>query len=167
MKRPLFQAALLTGLCLMLALITLVLSGCSTIARNLNIVNPSYSFREVRPRVQVALPLSASSIDFDMTVGVNNPNRVGLRMDRLDFSLFVNDSRLLDTVSNQQIRIPANGSGDVFLRARVDYNNLRSIWSEIVSVINGNRARYELRGTAYYDTPVGQLKFPVTVYSNR
>jgi len=167
MKRPFFQAALLTSLCLTLALITVVLSGCSTIARNLNIVNPSYSFRDVRPRVSVALPLSASSIDFDLTVGVNNPNRVGLRMDRLDFSLFVNDSRLLDTVSNQQIRIPANGYGDVSLRARVDYNSLRSIWGEIVNVINGNRARYELRGTAYYDTPVGQLQFPVTVYSNR
>ena len=28
-------------------------------------------------------------------------------------------------------------------------------------------ARYELRGNAYYDTPAGRLKFPVTVYSNR
>ncbi|HEU4522451.1 MAG TPA: hypothetical protein VFT12_10630, partial [Thermoanaerobaculia bacterium] len=63
MKRSLFQAGLLTGLCFMLALVTLLLSGCSTVARALNIENPRYSFRDVQPRVNVALPLSASSID--------------------------------------------------------------------------------------------------------
>src|SRR5688572_31478115 len=111
MKRSLFQAALLTGLCITLALITLVLSGCNTLA-NLNIENPTYSLRNIDPRVQIALPLSASTIDFDMTVGVNNPNAVGLRLDRFDFTLFVNDSRILDSFSDQQIRIPANGVGD-------------------------------------------------------
>ena len=167
MKRPLLQAALLTGLCLTLAVVTLILSGCNTLASALNIENPRYSFRDIRPRVNVALPLSASSIDFDFTIAVDNPNDVGLRLDRFDFSLFVNDNRLLDSVSNQQIRIPANGIGDVGLRARVDYNDLRSMWSEIVNVVQGNRARYEVRGTAYYDTPVGQLRFPVTVYTSR
>jgi len=32
MKRSLFQAALLTGLCITLALITLLLSGCQSLA---------------------------------------------------------------------------------------------------------------------------------------
>ncbi|HUP48166.1 MAG TPA: LEA type 2 family protein [Thermoanaerobaculia bacterium] len=164
MKRSLVQAGLLTGLCLTLALITLVLSGCNTLA-NLNIVSPTYSFREIRPHVNIALPLSASSIDFDMTVAVNNPNPVGLRLDRFDFSLFVNDSRLLDTVTDQRIRIPASGTGDVHLRARAGYQNVQSIWTEVVNLIQGGRARYELRGDAYYDTPIGQMRFPVTVYS--
>jgi LEA14-like dessication related protein len=164
MKRSLFQAALLTGLCITLALITLVLSGCQSLA-NLNIENPTYSLRNIDPRVQIALPLSASTIDFDMTVGVNNPNAVALRLDRFDFTLFVNDSRILDSFSDQQIRIPANGVGDVHLRARVGYDNIRSLWSELVGLINGNRARYEMRGNAYYNTPIGQMKFPVTVYS--
>jgi len=37
----------------------------------------------------------------------------------------------------------------------------------VVNVIRGNRARYELRGNAYYNTPIGRMKFPVTVYSTR
>lgn len=165
MRRSLFHAGLLTGLCITLALITLVLSGCNTLAKTLNIENPSYSLRSIDPRVQIALPLSASSIDFDMTVGVNNPNNVALRLDRFDFTLYVNNSRILDSLSDQQVRIPANGTGDVRLRARVGYRNIQSLWSEIVGLINGNRARYELRGNAYYNTPIGQMKFPVTVYS--
>ena len=64
MKRHLIYASLLTGLCLVLAAVALSLSGCSTLA-NLNIVNPSYSLRDIRPHVAIALPLSASSIDLD------------------------------------------------------------------------------------------------------
>ena len=83
----------------------------------------------------------------------------------VDFNLFVNDSRILDSVSRQGINIPANGSGDVHLRARVGYESIRSLFREVADLIQGNRARYEIRGNAYYDTPVGTLKFPVTVYS--
>ncbi|HEX6178930.1 MAG TPA: LEA type 2 family protein [Thermoanaerobaculia bacterium] len=166
MKRNLIQAAMLTGLCVVLAAVTLFLSGCSQVASALNIQNPHYSFRDVQPRVNIALPLSASTIDFDMIVAVDNPNSVGLRLDRFDFSLFVNDSRLLDSVTDERINIPARGIGDVHLRARVGYNNIRNLWQEVVGVINGNRARYEVRGTAYYNTPVGQLRFPVTVYTS-
>ena len=42
---------------------------------------------------------------------------------------------------------------------------LRAIYNEIVNVIEGNRATYGIQGNAFYDTPVGQLRFPVTVYS--
>jgi LEA14-like dessication related protein len=167
MKRTLTYASLLTAICLVLSLATLTLSGCSTVAKVLNIENPRYSIRDIRPRIDVAIPLSASSIDFDFTVGVENPNRVGLRLDQIDFSLFVNESRILDSVSQQGLNIPANGTGDVRLRARVGYQSLRNLWGEVTGLIQGNRARYELRGNAHYDTPLGRMTFPVTVYSSR
>jgi LEA14-like dessication related protein len=165
MKKNLTYGAFLAGLCLALGVMTVALSGCSTVAKALNIENPRYSLRDIRPRIDIALPLSASSIDFDFTLGVENPNGVGLNLSKIDFAMFVNDSRILDTVSEQGINIPANGMGDVRLRARVGYSNIRSLWSEVVNMIQGNRARYEVRGNAYYNTPVGLLKFPVTVYS--
>ena len=167
MRKTLTYGTLLTGLCLALAAMTLTLSGCSTVADALNIENPRYTLRDIRPRVDIALPLSASSIDFDFTLGVENPNGVGLRLDKIDFSLFVNDSRILDSASEQRIAIPANGAGDVRLRARVGYQNIRSLWNEVAGLIQGNRARYEVRGNAYYNTPVGLLRFPVTVYSTQ
>jgi LEA14-like dessication related protein len=167
MKRTLTYASLLTAICLVLSLATLTLSGCSTVAKVLNIENPRYSIRDIRPRIDVAIPLSASSIDFDFTVGVENPNRVGLRLDQIDFSLFVNESRILDSVSQQGLNIPANGTGDVRLRARVGYQSLRNLWGEVTGLIQGNRARYELRGNAHYDTPLGRMTFPVTVSSSR
>jgi LEA14-like dessication related protein len=158
MKRTLAYATLLTGLCLS----TIVLSGCNSLA-NLNIVNPSYSIRDVRPRVNLGIP---PSIDFDLVIGVDNPNPVALRLDRFDFDLLVNNNPVLRNVqSNQGIQIPARGIGDVRLTSRVSYNDIRNIYEEIQNVIQGNRARYEIRGNAYYNTPIGQMRFPVTVYS--
>lgn len=165
-KKNLTYGGLLAAACIALAAMTLILSGCSTLARNLDIVNPSYTIRDIRPRVDIALPLSASSLDFDFTLGVNNPNRVGLRLDRVDFNLFINDSRILDGISDQRVNIPANGYGDVHVRARVGYDSIRSIFREVADLIQGNRARYEIRGNAYYNTPIGTMKFPVTVYSS-
>ena len=103
----------------------------------------------------------------DFALEVDNPNSVGLRLDQIDFNLFINNNRVLDSVSQQDLRIPANGRGDVNLRTRIGYQNVRSLWDEIVNVVRGNRAKYELRGNAYYDTPVGRLKFPVSVYSTQ
>ena len=82
--------------------------------------------------------------------------------------LFINDTRVLDSISQQNINIPANGRGDVQLRTRIGYQNIRNLWSEMVDIFSGRqRARYELRGNAYYDTPVGRLKLPVSVFSTR
>jgi LEA14-like dessication related protein len=166
MKKTLLYATLLTGLCLGLAAVTLTLAGCSTLGKALNIVNPSYSLRDIRPHISVALPLSASSIDLDFDVGVDNPNSVSLRLDRIDFDVLVNDNPLLTQVSTPQgINIPARGLGNVHLKTRVGYQNIRNIWTQITDLISGNRATYQIRGNAYYDTPIGQMKFPVTVYS--
>jgi len=167
MKRNLAFGTLLAVCCAAAWLASLLLTGCAGLRSTLNIENPRYSLRNIRPRVDVALPLSASSIDIDFDIEVDNPNDVGLRLDQIDFNLFINDAHILDSVSQQGLRIPANGRGDVQLRTRIGYQNLRSLWNEIVDVIRGDRARYELRGNAYYQTPVGRLKFPVTVYSTR
>jgi LEA14-like dessication related protein len=167
MKRNLTLGVLLAIFCIVASVASLLLSGCAAVRSALNIENPRYTIRDIRPRVDVALPLSASSIDIDFALEVDNPNSVGLRLDQIDFNLFINDNPILDSISQQDINIPANGRGDVRLRTRIGYQNVRSLWSEIVSVIQGNRARYELRGNAYYNTPIGRMKFPVTVYSTR
>lgn len=167
MRRPLTFGTLLTFLCILAGVLAFISSGCASAARALNLENPRYSIRDIRPRVDIALPLSASAIAIDFNVEVDNPNSVGLRLDRLDFDLFINDSRVLDSESRYGVRIPANGRGDIELRTRIEYKNLRNLWNEIVDVVRGERARYEIRGHAWYDTPIGTMRFPVVVHSTR
>jgi LEA14-like dessication related protein len=169
MKRnSLTLGSLLAFLSITAGLAVFLLSGCSTIKSALDIQNPRYSIRNIHPRLDIAIPLSASSVDIDFALEVDNPNRVGLRLDQIDFNLFINDSRVLDSISQQNINIPANGRGDVQLRTRIGYQNIRSLWTEIVDIVSGRqRAKYELRGNAYYNTPVGRLRLPVSVFSTR
>ncbi|HYC61616.1 MAG TPA: LEA type 2 family protein [Thermoanaerobaculia bacterium] len=169
MKRnPLTLGAFLAFLSISAGAAVFLLSGCSAIQSALDIENPRYSIRNIHPRLDIAIPLSQSSIDIDFALEVDNPNRVGLRLDQIDFNLFINESRVLDSISQQNISIPANGRGDVQLRTRIGYQNIRNLWSEMVDIVSGRqRAKYELRGNAYYDTPVGRLKLPVTVFSTR
>lgn len=167
MRRILTLGSLLAMVSMAAGAALLLLSGCSSIASALDIQNPRYTIRDIRPSVDIAIPLSASTIDIDFALEVDNPNSVGLRLDELDFNLFINDNRVLESVSRQDIRIPANGIGDVALQTRIGYSNVRSMWNEIVNIVRGQRARYEIRGNAYYDTPVGRLKLPVTVFSTR
>ena len=166
-KRTLTLGTLLAGLCIAAGVATLLLSGCAAVQQALNIENPRYSIRDIRPRVAVALPLSASSIDVDFAIEVDNPNSVGIRLDQVDFNLLINNVRVLDSTSQQGVAIPANGRGDIQLRTRIGYESIRSLWGEVVDAVHGERTRYEIRGTAHYDTPLGRLSFPVTVYSTR
>jgi LEA14-like dessication related protein len=147
---------------LALSVSAVLLSGCNSLA-NLHIINPTYSLRGVQPRVNFGIP---PSMDFDFTVGVDNPNPVALRLDHFDFDLLINNNPILNNVrSDQGVHIPARGLGDVHLTTHVTSDNIRAIWREIQDVVSGNRASYTIRGNAYYDTPAGRLQFPVTVYS--
>ncbi len=141
------------------SLLTLSLSGCNTL-QNLHVVNPSYSLRSVDPHLNLGVP---PSMDFDLTVGVDNPNPVSLRLDRFDFNLLVNGNNIANGTTYDRVQIPARGLGDVRLRTHVTYDSLKSIFREVADLVQGNRARYEVRGNAEYDTPVGRLTFPVNV----
>src|SRR5436305_13415143 len=119
-KRPLILASLLTGLCIVLALVTLSLSGCSAL-QNLNIVNPTYSLRNVDPHLNLAIP---PSMDFDLTVGVDNPNPVSLRLDQFDFNLLVHGHNIANGTTYDRVHIPARGPGHVRLRTHASYDSV-------------------------------------------
>ena len=151
MKRSLLVALFLMGAC----------------ASVVDIQNPTYSVRDIRPHVSIAIPLSASSLDFNFLLGVDNPNRISLPVAHLDFDLFANDTHLITAVSRERVTIPAHGYGEIPVRARVGYHEIRDVWGSVVDLVTGNRAQYHLSGTAYYDTPFGERHFPVSVVTTR
>lgn len=146
-----------------LASLLILATGCQTL-RNLNIRNPEYRIRSVVPRVDLAFPLTASRINLEFAIDVENPNSVRLLMDGLDFNVLLNGTRVVNGFSSQRVQIPANGTGHLALRTEIGYSDIRNLWTEVVDMIQGERASYEIQGTAHYDTPVGRLSFPLTVY---
>ncbi|HSY49374.1 MAG TPA: LEA type 2 family protein [Thermoanaerobaculia bacterium] len=165
MRRTSILATLFPTACIVLAAAALSLSGCRSLLIG-KLVNPSYSLRGVMPHVAIALPLSASAIDFDITIGVDNPNSIGLHLDWLEFDLAINDIPILTSVrADQGVNIPAHGVGDIHLRTRVGYANLKALFRQVADMVQGNRAHYAIHGNAYYHTPFGEKRYPVTLYS--
>jgi len=162
MKRQLIYGTLLMATCIALSICLIATSGCNTLA-NLHVINPSYQLRSVNPHLNLGIP---PSMDLEFTVNVNNPNPVALTLNYFDFDVLVNNNPILRNVhSVQGFKIRAQGDNDVHLATHVTYDSIRSIYTEVVNMIQGNRASYGIQGNAYYDTPVGQLRFPVNVYS--
>jgi LEA14-like dessication related protein len=165
MKRTSISATLFPAICIVTAAMSLSLSGCRSLVAG-KLVNPSYSLRGVVPHVAIALPLSASAIDFDITIGVDNPNPIGLRLDWLDFALEINDIPILTSVrADEGVNIPAHGVGDIHLRTRVGYANLKALFHQVAAIVQGNHARYTIHGDAYYHTLFGEKRYPVTLHS--
>ena len=187
MKRSLAVALLLTCTCIVLALLSLLTSGCASVLDIQNHLNDlSRSAGDHRHAFRrdldmgvcdgfhthhytgyTLIPLSASSIDFNFNLGVDNPNRISLPVSHLDFDLFADGTHLVSAISRERVTIPAHGYGEVPVRARVGYHEIRDVWSSIVDLITGNRAHYRLTGSAYYDTPIGERRFPVSVVTTR
>lgn len=165
MKRTLTLPILLTAGCIVLSVMTLTFSGCQAFLPR-HIINPTYTLRGVVPHVAIALPLSSSAIDFDVTIGVDNPNNIGLRLDWLDFDLMINDKPILTSIRAEQgVNIPPLGTGDIHLRTRVAYGAISTIFRQIADIVKGEKVRYTINGDAWYHTPFGPRRFPFTLYS--
>src|SRR5687768_16707186 len=111
-------------------------TGCSTLA-DIAIQNPEYRILSIRPRVDLAIPFSASTIDIDFAIDIDNPNSIGLNLDRLDFDMMMNGTRVLSGISNENIRIPANGTGRLDLKTSMGYEDIRTIFSRVVEWVQG------------------------------
>lgn len=165
MKRTSIYVTLFPAICIVLAAMSIPLTGCRSLVVG-KLVNPSYTLRGVVPHVAIALPLTKSAIDFDITIGVDNPNPIGLHLDWLDFDLAINDIPVLTSVrADQGVNIPAHGVGDVHLRTRVLYANLKTLFRQIADIVQGERPHYAIHGNAYYHTPFGEKRYPLTLYS--
>lgn len=139
----------------------LLLAGCSSL---LNLKTPEYSLRSITTTPRIAIPLRDSSIDFDFLLEIRNPNGFALTLDQLDLDVFLNNRQVTNTVSSRPVRVPANGIGDARLSTSVDYESIRSLFNEIVNAAERGETDYELRGKAWFQTPLGRMNFPVTVH---
>src|ERR1700690_1755855 len=86
------------SLLFVLLLVAVLMAGC---ASTLHLEKPTYVIREIKPHVSVGIPLSNSSIDFDVSIDGMNPNSMGCRVDRQEFDLSANYRHLLSWSSNQ------------------------------------------------------------------
>jgi len=146
-KRTVMLAVCLIGVVL--------LASCAQLAQRLAIINCKYAFKDVAP-----MEFRTTSMDLKLSIQVDNPNAVDVILDRLGFDFFVNDSKVFEGLMEEGLNIPTKSTSVLDHVIKISY---LKAGIAVVKAIKEKKAAYKLTGKAYYNTPVGELAFPVEI----
>jgi LEA14-like dessication related protein len=147
MKRSLFSR-----LAALLAVVALV--GVGSICERIAVINCEYDFAGIEPDFRL--------LDFDLYTGIEieNPNEVDVIIDKIDMDFYVNESKVADGSPTFGDTIPSGNTDTLYVTMTISYLD---VLNELVNSIKDGSAAYELVGTVYFDTRVGEFDFPITI----
>ncbi len=141
----------------------LTLSGCAAVMERVGLLNCTYSLEKVNPRLEITVPVSRSAVALAFEVKVANPNPSRVTLDHLAFDLRVNDTPVASGDSRQQKSIEAQSEGTIVIESRFTYEALKEAFLTLAESVRRGEAKYEIKGTAFYDTALGPFQLPVTI----
>jgi LEA14-like dessication related protein len=126
-----------------------------------------YVKREALKSCEICLAdVSVKSLSFvnatlEVRLRVYNPNSVTVTLDRVDYSLYVNDVYLGDGTIPREYYIPPGGTVTIITQFELSYSGaLKTIWSYLAI---GGKINWRMKGTAHIDTPIGTLDIPFDI----
>jgi LEA14-like dessication related protein len=86
-----------------------------------------------------------------------NPNSITATLDRADYNLYGNDILVGSGVIPTRVDIPAHSSTIITTTFDLSYSGAaKVIWSALPT----GKVTWKIKGTAYFDTPVGSITVP-------
>ena len=102
------------------------------------------------PEVKIAAIEVANISPKDMTLNlklrIDNPNTVPLKLDKVTYALKFSGQDVTSGMIDQSIQIPANGTGDIVVPLRFQYNMIDNLVSSFMK--KSLSKDYELKGSA-------------------
>ncbi|MFO7593147.1 MAG: LEA type 2 family protein [Pseudomonadota bacterium] len=124
-NRPLFIAA-----------IAALVTACSALNEVVKEPNVSVEGMQVKS-------VSLSDMVLDFTLGVENPNPVGISLSGLSYKLDVEDKSLLSGQSDNKLKVGANKSSSLHLPLQLKYQD---VFGSMESLFKQDKIRYALSG---------------------
>lgn len=148
---------------ILLVLAVLFHTGCASLMERAGLINCRYSIVKTTPHLDITVPVSRSAVALTFEVKVTNPNPTPVTLDHLVFDLFVNEAKVASGDSKLQTSIAASREGTISVESRFTYEELKDAFLTLTETIRRGEAKYEIRGTAFYETAFGPLALPVTI----
>jgi len=149
MKRSLFSR-----LAALLVVVTLV--GVGSICERIAVINCEYDFAGVDPHFD----LLEFDVDLDVGVEVENPNEVDVIFDKMEIDFYINETNVGKGEPTFGDTIPSGATDTLYFTMNFTLIQLgQTLWDALVA----GSAAYELVGTVYFDTRVGEFDFPITI----
>lgn len=148
----------------MLVLIAVGLGGCDLaqgVAERQAITKAEFAFDHVElKRLDLPLLTPDAGVGLDLFLSVKNPNPVTARLDRLDYTVLLNDANFAAGSMTQDFSVPAGATASLVLPLTVPYTALPQ---SALSALEKRAATFTLNGTSHLTTPFGEIGFPVSV----
>lgn len=137
-----------------------LITSCATVQENANMVNCKYELLSVEP-----VDFSINAITFEVVLGVTNTSKTtAASIKRFDGDLYVNDQNISKIVF-KDIKVEPGQNKPVKSNLEIPLVTLGKTLTGLVTMKSAS-VNYEVKGTAYLVTPIGDIPVPVTVYKN-
>lgn len=148
-------------LVLLLALLLTVpsVTGCSAYQ--------AYAQRQAIQQAQFNLKavtltgLDLAGANFDVVLELHNPSDTAIVLDRLDYTLFVNEARLVGGYTQAQLTVPPKDVRPIRFNTHVRYAD---VGTQLRGILTAGVRSYRLDGIGHFDTPFGTVDYPVKLF---
>lgn len=140
-------------ICLLLIIVFLL--SCTAVQERLAIKECKFSLVSVKP-----YDFTFNNLKLDFDINCNNPNKIDAVLDKLKYTLYANDNRLISGTTGKGIKISAKGSNSFVTTVTLEYSKLGEA---LISAIRLGKAEYRVEATAYIQTIIGEISYPVEI----
>lgn len=140
---------------LLLFVLIICAVSCSAIKERLAIKECKFNLISVTP-----YDFSFSKLKLDFDIKVDNPNKVDAMLDRLTYTLFVNETDVFSGATGKSVKILAGKSEQFTTTISLEYTK---IGQTLVEAIKMKKAAYKIAARAYINTALGELSYPVEI----
>lgn len=96
-----------------------------------------------------------------VTVQLENPTETTMELDRLDYTLYVNDLKAFDGDVKEKLTVPPGQTRPLPIRVTLAYADIGTQVRGLIAT--GNVKSWGLKGAAHFDTPVGTIDYPLDI----
>jgi LEA14-like dessication related protein len=136
-------------------MIGVLLLSCTAVKERLAVKQCKFSLVSVSP-----YDFTFNNMKLDFKIKSDNPNKVDATLDKLTYTFYANESDIFSGTTGKGIRIPAGSYTNFVTTIILDYTKLGSA---LIEAIRLKQASYRVKATAYIDTPLGEISYPVNI----
>lgn len=107
--------------------------------------------------------LAGANLVIDLEL--ENPSDTVIVLDRLDYTLYINDQRAVSGFSDTKTTVPARDVRPVSFRTHVRYADVGAQLRGFMSQKSLPAVRLE--GVGHFDTPIGTIDYPVKLFQGQ
>ncbi len=135
---------------LIASLMVLEITGCTFVQKRMAVKDLKVDFQGVEVQA-----LTLDKIQLNVNLKAYNPNSVEAIIDRLDYTVYVEDRRAMEGSTDEEYRIPPHGNKTIKLSATIKLIDLPDVFMVIKEAAKKSKVKTRADIKLHIKTPLG------------